>query len=909
MKQQKSIQLKSDDLIVHFMSHVQDTYADKYTIFPTDDWWYLYATGHALNATQGWKLHLSINPTQAVPLLEVVTPLLMERQIQWKVLLTLEHLARFSSPPSVLPQLGKFITIYPESDEIAVELAALLHEKTCHFSGPVIPSDFRYALESQVYYRYGSFKERYFYSSRTSLRTPCILTPDGTKIPDERTTSPHHPEWTSNPFPTFERKPSNMKGLFGRGFKVRGILSQSIKGGVYVVADDSETFILKEARFGTCPDMLERDMRDRLSNEFHILSRIAHLKIAPQPIDIFDADNNRYLLMEHLPGQTLYKYLEQNNYLGEDDTAFSRHLCESLIELVKQCHTAGVVLRDLSPNNVLITSAGCRLIDLELASLVPTSERPFTGYTRGYVPQGAELDSRDAYTYDIYALGAIFCFILTGVTPYLNKYTDILPRMVDLLDNSTFLKNPCFSDLAATSLYLLTTRELEPKDSDSPKGKTPEMGILPKEALTKASPTWNSYDEDQVPAGIISHKQDFSNPEFALPLAREEIVQQATAIAEYLYEQADWEQKEQLWPFISPRGTLFHPASFYGGASGIATYMCEVAHVTGNPTYYHYARHIMDWVLERYPFVPDETPLGLYFGYAGVPWMLSRLAQGLEESSYLEQADTIAQQLALVSPSRLDLTHGAAGIGLMHLQLFRQTGKRVFLEHAQHLADTFLEQANFDAQEGVSWQEEQLSMWGLAHGTAGIAYFLLALYSQTHDEALKKMVMRANTTLLQASVHTAHGQGLSWRKDTTDKAVPWTHWCHGASGVGTYLLAAAQVLQDAELEAVALKAAQAIRLSTGMASFCQCHGLSGDGEYLLQVSRAFQASEITQAVYQTARKLYTFRLTVEGIPAFVWNNEAMEPDPDYMTGYCGIYGFLLRLCDETLPRPLSFDMF
>ena len=873
MKQRKPIQPDPDDPIVRFISHLQNIYGETYHIFPTPDWWYLAARQRFLSADQGWKLHLPTVPTQAISLLEVVAPLLMERGIQWKVLLTVKHLLRFSSPPSQLPQLGKFITIYPENDQIAITLAALLHEQTQQFCGPVIPSDFRYTSESLVYYRYGGFKTRYFYSPRTALRTHCIITPDGKNIADERTTRQHYPEWAGNPFPTFEQPQSSRKGLFGRSLKVRSVLNQSIKGGVYVVSDGNETFILKEARLGTCPDTLGRDMRDRLTNEFHILSRLAHLQIAPRPVDLFDADNNRYLLMEHLPGQTLRKYIEVQGCMGEHDSTFTRHLCESLIDLVRQCHNAGVILRDLSPNNVLVTRDGCRLIDLELASLVSSTEQPFTGYTHGYVPLGTELMSRDTCSYDIYALGAILCFIITGVNPYLDKRTDILPRLPEILASSTFLKDRQFSDIAENALQLLTTREFNGQSGD-----------------------------------IHSSREDLSSHEHDLPFAREEIVEQAKAIAQHLYEQADWEQSEQLWPFISARGSLFHPASFYGGASGIATYMCEVAHVSGNVAYYDYARRIMDWVLMQHPFIPGETPPGLYFGYAGVPWLLAQLAESLAENSYLERAAEIAHQLAALPPAQLDLSHGAAGIGLMYLKLFRQTADRTYLTYAQRLADFLQQQAMLDEQAGAYWQEEGRIMWGLAHGSAGIAYFLLALYSQTHAPALKELLLRVNAALSNAAVPTAHGWGLSWRKDAVDKDAPWTHWCHGASGIGTYLLPAAGILQDPGLEDVAVKAAHAVRLSTGMNLACQCHGLSGNGEYLLQVSRAVKLPEITQAVHQTVRKLYAFRLPIEGVPAFVWNNEAMEPDPDYMTGYCGIYGFLLRFCDATLPRPLFFEL-
>jgi len=887
MDQEMRVQIEGEDPIVRFVSNLRDTYSHAYLISPTPDWWHFAPKDHILNKSQGWKLHLSAIPTYAVSLLEAVAPVLIEQNVHWKVLLTLDRIRRASSPPSALSQLGKFITVYPETDEIAVNLAELLSEKTCRFSGPIIPSDFRYRGDSQVYYRYGGFEKQYFYDPRTSLRTFYILTPDGKKVLDERTTSPRCPEWANNPFPQLDQKTRQpLKGLFGRGFKVRGVLAQTIKGGVYVVSDASNTFILKEARFGTCPDEYERDTRDRLTNEFNILKKISHLQIAPRPIELFDADNNRYLLMEHLPGQTLRQYIKQGNFLGDSDLQHIRLICASLIDMVRQCHMEGLVLHDLTPNNVLVTTRGCRLIDLELAHLLSSDVHPFSCYTPGYISLGSEHSTRDAFSYDIYALGAVLFFILTGADPYLNETEDILPRIHEPLDSSTFLRDNSLKDFVATAIHFLTSRTLS-KQEEHPSICSSSLSVP---LVTPQLPVASESD-----------------PEPTLPFSHAQLMQNAIAIAEHLYNQVNWQHADAGWLWsVSQRAKLFYPGSFYGGATGIAYYLCEIAQVTGDPKYYLYASQIMDWVLTHHPLVSGETPLGLHFGCAGVPWILIMIAQGLEDKGYLDRAIDIANHIAQIPPSRLDHSHGAAGIGLMHLELFRHTGDCRQLAHAIHLGELLLEHRDFDAQGNATWREGERTMWGFAHGAAGIAYYLLALYSQTKDSSLKEVIDKTNKVLIQAATPTAHNQGLSWLKDTADKGPAWTHWCNGASGVGIYFLATARYLCDAELESVALKAAHAIRLSHGMTTFCQCHGLAGDGEYLLQAGRTLDHPEIIEAAYQVVRKLYVYRLSVDAVPGFVWSSETMEIDPGYMIGYCGIYGFLLRVFHADLPRPLLY---
>ena len=130
----------------------------------------------------------------------------------------------------------------------------------------------------------------------------------------------------------------------------------------------------------------------------------------------------------------------------------------------------------------------------------------------------------------------------------------------------------------------------------------------------------------------------------------------------------------------------------------------------------------------------------------------------------------------------------------------------------------------------------------------------------------------------------------------------WTHWCNGASGVGLYFLEAARKLPHAEFQQMALKAANTIRLGHAFGSCCQCHGLAGEGDYLLQVSREFSSIEMEQAAWKIANKLFALRFDQR--PWWLWPEETRgQPAPDYMTGYCGVYSFLLRLFCQDIGRP------
>ena len=874
-----------NDPILSSISSLREKYNETYTTTSDAYWWYFIPKNGEPLKSQGWKLHLSTIPVHAYALLQEVVPWLIEQRFQWKVLFSLDQLIHSLNAPSEFSQVGKFMTIYPGTDEVAIEVAASLHKKTLHLPGPVIPSDYRYAPDSQVYYRYGSFKEQYFYPEHTQLRTPYILAPDGQKVPDERKKYPYSPAWAYNPFPpSVRKKDHSSRGLFGKGLKVRGVLTQTLKGGVYVVSDETDnTFVLKEARFGTTPTIDGQDQRNRLTHEYTILQKIAHLKIAPQPKDIFDADNNRYLLMEHLPGQTLRQYIQQRHAFADTTREPLERICESLRDIVSQCHVEGLILRDLTPNNFIVQADGCKLIDLEMAHVSVSKELPFVGYTLGYVPPGTELEARNAFVYDIYALVAIFFFVLTGLDPSFGKAEAILSRLPDLLDDKIFLRKDAPEVIVTSTLTFLTAQKLDlPQKHDQG---------TPSQVCTR--PSWS----------VCSHicKQN------ALPFCRECLLRHATAIAEHLYARVDWQHATAHWrSFASPWEERYHPSSFYGGATGIACYFCEVAQVTGNVTCYQYARSVIDWLCSQHPFEPGETPASLYYGYASVPWICTMIARGLNDGSYMERALAIAENIAQVAPTRLDMTHGAAGIGLMHLELFRHTGDNRQREHALRLGQLLLARAEPSTGDGSVWNENNCITWGFAHGCAGIAYFLLALYSQTGDQQFKDIVEQATRAILQAAVPTADGKGRSWLKDTADNDVPWLHWCHGASGIGTYLLAAARHLHSSELVSSALQAAYTIQQSQCATSLSQCHGLAGEGEYLLQASRAYASTDIMQDVLQIVRKIYALRSCTNDVAGFVWRNEVGDLDPNYMLGYCGLYGFLLRVVHPDLSRPLYF---
>lgn len=440
------------DAIGYLTDYYKRIYADTYHVVERDPWTYFVPTDQQhLTPDQGWKLHISTDLSVLASAIALIGDRLCHEKNYWKACINLNTARALCSVPTPLSQVGKLITIYPRNEPHAQELLSWLYPLLKKFPGPVIPSDIQFRPDAPIYLRYGSFTRRQMYDLKTAVQTPYLLRPDGQKVPDGRTIGVSHPEWQPllrslvpepEPSAVATNQQDAVRGLFGRDIYVIRALRQSAKGGVYMCQFKGRSVVLKEGRHGTTPDMQGRDSLARLKNEHACLQHLLATQLVPEPYDLFHEEDNIYLLMEYIEGQSLRSMVESWNYSGHDDPASIRTLCEDLVQLVRTVHLQGVRIRDLTPNNVIVTPSGCRLIDLELAFLINGNEHPFHGQTFGYVPVGHETTPRVAESYDYYALGKVILFILLGFDVVnsrdpltlgrLNKY----PGLKDLLDQA-----------------------------------------------------------------------------------------------------------------------------------------------------------------------------------------------------------------------------------------------------------------------------------------------------------------------------------------------------------------------------------------------------------------------------------------------------------------------------------------
>ncbi len=149
---------------------------------------------------------------------------------------------------------------------------------------------------------------------------------------------------------------------------------------------------------------------------------VARFQSEPNIVSIYDyleENDTAYMVMEYLHGCTLKQYIREHG--GRLDTDHILHICLSVLDALAVVHKAGMIHRDISPENIFICEdLTVKLIDFGAAKQVYLDgEQTMSVVLKpGYAPpeQYAKKDKQGPWT-DIYALGATLYFEATGEKP------------------------------------------------------------------------------------------------------------------------------------------------------------------------------------------------------------------------------------------------------------------------------------------------------------------------------------------------------------------------------------------------------------------------------------------------------------------------------------------------------------
>jgi CheY-like chemotaxis protein len=212
--------------------------------------------------------------------------------------------------------------------------------------------------------------------------------------------------------------PTSRSLAFGR-YEVRSPVGRGA-GGVVYDAVDRETGRSVALKVLTLLEDLRAEVRLRFLREVYALSSLRDPHIA-RALDFGSAEGRLYYAMELVPGPTVHRKVLTDGTAGAREVL---DLIDGLCRALGALRRVDLVHRDVKPGNVLLRGgrwATPVLIDFGLA------KRPFdrgltdpdvwTG-TPGYLPPEVVLGAAHDHRGDLFSLGLVARFALTGEEPF-----------------------------------------------------------------------------------------------------------------------------------------------------------------------------------------------------------------------------------------------------------------------------------------------------------------------------------------------------------------------------------------------------------------------------------------------------------------------------------------------------------
>ncbi|MFE1560383.1 class IV lanthionine synthetase LanL [Streptomyces sp. NPDC058734] len=846
--------------------------------------WCMVTPPHHTRREQGWKLHLSATRPSSPQVLEHAAKILVPNGCAFKFAVSPSITAELNSTRAPRAQSGKFLTAYPRDDDHLRTLAELLHEATRGLAGPAILSDRRYRPDSLVHYRYGSFTSSLALNDE-GLYEGRLRAPDGTFVVDQRNPWFSPPSWAPLPFespaPAASGRRHGGPVLLADRYRIEEAIRHSNRGGVYRAHDrrSGEDVLIKEARPHVGADSCGRDARHWLRHEGGILERLAPLGITPAMREIFDAGGHLFLVQDLIAGTSLARWCAERRArdAGPIPTRVAWRLARELTRLIGATHDAGFVLRDFKPSNVMMTPDDKPvLIDME-CTIRLGEDTPVVG-THGftapeYLEQPAHGDGAPppapGPAVRCYRRGATLLHVATGIIPLLAADSPAgrgAGERIAALVDTAYPTAPALRALAPLILGLT---------ADPPSRWTIDKAaeFLQQEPTTTATsvtvgPTLDRDTLERLIVDGLAHLSATIDP-----------------------------AGEYLWP-RSPSAPRGDPCSLQLGSAGVLAVLNRaVRHgrITAEPTLRTAAR----WLDERLADTGHRILPGLYFGRSGTVWALHDAALTLGDAKLVDRARRYALRIPL-DGTNPDICHGLAGTGLAQLHLWHATSDARFAERASRCADGLLRLTPAavrppDRPSAARHGDETVgsALYGFGHGAAGNSAFLLAAGHALKRTDLIDIATRTGHALCAAA--RTHGDRADWPKGPGQaERTDLNFWCHGASGVGTFLIRLWRATGETRFREYAERAAHAAYRDRSRLGPSTCHGAAGNAELLLDVADATGEDRYRAWAAQTAACLHA-RATVREGRLLVPDDTLREVSAAYNVGLAGVLDFLLRL--------------
>ena len=159
---------------------------------------------------------------------------------------------------------------------------------------------------------------------------------------------------------------------------------------------------------GTLSQTEFADARVRFADEARVVAKLTLISPNPHIVrvyDVFTENDSEYYTMEFLEGKSLQSLVEKGGSLSEPAVLEITQQISSALDLV---HDAGLLHRDIKPDNIMMVQRGAVLIDFGSARMIANTGAKMQEYL-GVTPP----DDRDGVMQDIHWSSGYFAYFPT----------------------------------------------------------------------------------------------------------------------------------------------------------------------------------------------------------------------------------------------------------------------------------------------------------------------------------------------------------------------------------------------------------------------------------------------------------------------------------------------------------------
>jgi len=337
----------------------------------------------------------------------------------------------------------------------------------------------------------------------------------------------------------------------------------------------------------------------------------------------------------------------------------------------------------------------------------------------------------------------------------------------------------------------------------------------------------------------------------------------AMAAARWLRATAIESPSGASWPAVPPDAKTVQ-RDLYTGFPGVILFFIELHRATGDRAWLDLATKGADQLATSLPETQGgDEGAGLYSGLAGIAYTLQEADRARGESRY---AAAIRKALGdIMAGARdagagvewndsTDIISGGAGTGLYLLHASATLREPAARDVAIRAGRRLIER-EFRSGDTSFWMASSSfprNMPNFSHGTAGVAYFLATLASETRDKSFADAAVRGARYLESIATPTDGDGRRIFHNDPDGHDLFYLSWCHGPAGTARLFHRLGAVTGDRSWSAYVPRLAQGIvgsgvpQRSPGFWNnisqccgncgvsdfFVSLHGVTGDASYL-----------------------------------------------------------------------------